>query len=69
MIDNGNESSELLGSILGILGKIALEGVMETSKKGVPVLAEIEISHFLNKRINEVNKKLATTTDFGISPI
>ena len=42
---------------------------METSKKGVPVLAEIEISHFLHKRINEVNKELATTKDFGISPI
>ena len=39
---------------------------METSKKGVAVFVEIETSHCLNKRISELNKKLATTKDSGI---
>lgn len=39
---------------------------METSKKGVAVFVGIETSHCLNKRISELNKKLATTKDSGI---
>ena len=39
---------------------------METSKKGVAVFVETKTSHCLNKRISEVNKKLASTKDSGI---
>ena len=60
------QSGGLLDYILGILEKTALEGVMETSKKGVAVFVETETSHCLNKRISEVNKKLASTKDSGI---
>ena len=59
-----------LGEILPLLDLTfvaALRGAVEAAKQGAPIFAKNGTKYFLNKKINDLNKKFPTSEGSGIT--